>query len=351
MKRILVVGGAGYVGSMLVRRLLDEGYVVRVFDQLVYGDVGLQGVMQEIELQVGDLRMLEPSTLDNVDAVINLGGISNDPTAEYDPEATFSVNRDAAVRLAKMCREQGIRSHILASSCSVYDVGSVDEEADVLQVESASVNPVHPYSKSKHEAEQAILAMSGDGFCPVVLRKGTVYGFSYRMRYDLVVNTFVRSALETGRLQLFSGGETWRPLADLKDVVEAYVQCLRADKGDICGEIFNIASGNLRISELGLRVQAALDELGIPTKLQPSWDSPPQRNYRVSTRKARNTLGVQASRSIGDAVKEITIRVQSEGYDDFDNPRYYNIRWRELAESCRSASTFDDIINKRLRDR
>jgi nucleoside-diphosphate-sugar epimerase len=318
---------------MLVRRLLEEGHSVRVFDKMVYGAIGLQAVVDDIELQVGDMRKFERSTLQGVDAVVNLGGISNDPTAEYDPEATFSVNTHAAIRLAELCREQGIRRHILASSCSLYDVGSMDEEADTLQDESVDVNPIHPYSKSKYVAEQEILAMAGDDFCPVVLRKGTIFGFSYRMRYDLVVNTFVRCAMESGLIKLFGGGETWRPLAAMSDVVEAYVSSLVAEEDAICGEIFNIATKNYRISELGLRVQAALDEVGITAKLEPSWNSHPQRNYRVSTKKARHALGLTPTSSLSRAVKDMPTRIQSEGYDDFDNPIYYNIRCLERLTS------------------
>src|SRR4029077_11902716 len=128
--------------------------------------------------------------------------------------------------------------------------------------ETAEVHPRAAYATSKHEAEQRILAMAGADFCPVVLRKGTVFGFSPRLRFDLVVNTFVRDALATGTIVLYRGGEMWRPLVDVRDVARAYIACIGADDATVSGQIFNVAACNMRISELGLRVRATLRDLG-----------------------------------------------------------------------------------------
>src|SRR5262245_54063327 len=170
MRRILVVGGAGYVGAVLTEELLQRGYAVRVLDRLYFGDAGLQAVRDRIELVVADMRGVSPEVLDGVDAVVNVGGLSNDPTAEYSPRANHEMNTVATTALARLCRARGVHRYVLASSCSIYDCGVLDEGADVLQDEMSTVAPRAPYSVSKYEAERAILAMTGDGFCPVALR-------------------------------------------------------------------------------------------------------------------------------------------------------------------------------------
>src|SRR5262249_712715 len=148
-------------------------------------------------------------------------------------------NTTAAVRLAELARAAGVHRYILASSCSIYDRGVTDDDSDLIFDEAAEVHPRAAYATSKYEAEQRILAMAGADFCPVVLRKGTVFGFSARLRFDLVVNTFVRDALSTGTIVLFRGGEMWRPLVDVRDVARAYIACVAADATRVGGQIFN----------------------------------------------------------------------------------------------------------------
>jgi nucleoside-diphosphate-sugar epimerase len=241
---ILVVGGAGYVGSVLVRELLERGYAVKVFDRLYYGDQGIRDVAERIKLAPGDVRTLDLSVLDGVDAVINLSGLSNDPTAEYNPKANFEMNTQATEFLAGLCKKKGIRRFIFASSCSIYDVGIGNDEKDIVLDEESPVNPKAAYSSSKYQAERSLLAMSGSDFSPVILRKGTIYGFSPRMRYDLVVNTFLKDALSKGHLTIHYGGEMWRPLVDVRDAARAYITCLEADEHKVKGEIFNVVYGN-----------------------------------------------------------------------------------------------------------
>ncbi|TET12616.1 SDR family oxidoreductase, partial [Candidatus Aerophobetes bacterium] len=218
---VLVVGGAGYVGSMLVRELLNKGYAVRIFDKFYYGEKGIEDVKDRIEIIQGDMRSMDLSVLQEIDAVINVGGLSNDPTAEYNPRANYEMNVVATETLAKLSKKRGIKRFIFASSCSIYDLGFAGE--DVVQDEEAKVNPKAAYSKSKYDAERILLKMVDEDFCPVILRKGTIFGFSYRMRYDLVVNTFVKDALTKGKITIFRGGEMWRPLVDISDVVKAYL--------------------------------------------------------------------------------------------------------------------------------
>ena len=338
MKRVLVVGGAGYVGCVLTDQLLQRGYAVRVLDRGYFGEDGLRAVRDRIELVRADMRVVSPRVLEDVDTVINVGGLSNDPTAEFNPRANHEMNTVATVHLARLCKAHGVRRYVLASSCSIYDCGVIDEGADMLQDERSPVNPRAPYSRSKYDAERAILPMADPTFCPVALRKGTVFGYSPRMRYDLVVNTFVRDALARGRLTLHHGGEMWRPLVEVRDVAQAYVGLVEADAADVRGEVFNLCYRNLRISELALRVQDGLRRQGIDVEIRPDYQHGAVRNYRVSGEKIRRVLSIRPKISIEESVADMVQRIRAEGRTDYDHPRYYNLRWLQQLEQEHQAA-------------
>ncbi len=334
MHKILLVGGAGYVGSVLTHELLERGYAVRVVDRLLFGDRGLAGVRDRVELIIADMRQVEPAHLAGVDAVINVGGLSNDPTAEYNPTANYEMNTLAAVRLAELARAAGVRRYIMASSCSIYDVGVSDDHCDVICDETAEVQPRAAYATSKYEAEQRILAMAGADFCPVVLRKGTVFGFSPRLRFDLVVNTFVRDALTSGTIVLFRGGEMWRPLVDVHDVARAYIACVGADETAVSGQIFNVATCNMRISELALRVRTTLRGLGVAVDIRPDYTYRGVRSYRVSTQKIERLLGFKPVVSVEDAVHDLVEQIRQRKLENLTDPQYENLRWLRLLEEA-----------------
>jgi len=334
MQKVLLVGGAGYVGAVLAYELLERGYAVRILDRLYFGDDGLRNIRDRVELIVGDMRTAGADVLKGVDSVINVGGLSNDPTAEYNPQANYEMNTLAAKKLADLCVEHGVRRYIYASSCSIYDRGVGNESADVLLDETSEVHPRAAYSSSKREAEKLLLGMASDAFCPVILRKGTVFGFSPRMRYDLVVNTFVKSALGTGKITLYYGGEMWRPLIDVRDVARAYIVCLEAPEEKVRGEIFNVSFRNFRISELGLRVRVALREMGYDVDIVPDYKYHGVRSYRVSTSKIERVLDFRPKVTVEESVKDLVKQIQQYGYTDWDNPKYYNIRWLRLLEEA-----------------
>lgn len=334
MSKILLVGGAGYVGSVLAEELLERGYAVKILDRLYYGEDGLRDIHDRVELVVGDMRTTWPGVLEGVDAVVNVGGLSNDPTAEYNPQANYEMNTVATRTLAEFCKEQGVRRYIFASSCSIYDRGVGNDEKDVLQDETSAVHPRAAYSRSKYDAERYLLEMANDTFCPVILRKGTIYGFSPRMRYDLVVNTFVKDAMSRGVLTLHYGGEMWRPLVDVRDVARAYIACLEADEDNVRGEIFNVSFQNVRISELALRVREALRSVGVQADIRPDYGYKGVRSYRVSARKIQRVLGMYPKVTIENSVVDMVEKAQQYGYTDFDNPKYYNIRWMRLLEEA-----------------
>jgi nucleoside-diphosphate-sugar epimerase len=334
MRKILLVGGAGYVGSVLAEELLERGYAVKILDRLYYGDGGLREIRDRVELVVADMRVLPPNLLEDVDAVVNLGGLSNDPTAEYNPKANYEMNTLATQALAEMCRKSGVRRFVFASSCSIYDRGVGNDEKDIIQDEETPVEPRAAYSSSKREAEKILLQMAGDDFCPVILRKGTIYGFSHRMRYDLVVNTFVKFAMSQGYLSLHYGGEMWRPLVDVRDAARAYILSIQATEEKVRGQIYNVSCRNYRISELALRVGEALGQVGVTPEIRPDYGYRGVRSYRVSTHKIESELGFRPKVSVEESVIDIVEKARRYGYTDFDNPRYYNIRWMKLLEEA-----------------
>ena len=212
----------------------------------------------------------------------------------------------------------------------------IDPLRDVLQEETADVDPPGAYAGSKLAAERELVAMASDDFCVSVLRKGTLYGFSPRMRYDLVVNTFVKDALRNGSISLHLGGEMWRPLADVRDAARAYIALIRADHDRVNGEIFNLVFRNFRISELALRVREALRSLDINIEIRTDYAYAGIRDYRVSGSKLERALDFAPAISVEESVKTMVAEIRRNNYLDFDNPRYYNIQWMRLLQEAQS---------------
>lgn len=330
---ICLVGGAGYVGSVLARELLLRGYSVKIIDRLYYTDIGIREIKERVNLVTGDIRTLEPATLKGADCVINLSGLSNDPTSNYNEAANKSMNTDASIRLAEMCKKIGIKKYILASSASIYDVGSCNEEEDIVLDENSPVAPKAAYSSSKYNAEIGISKLADKDFNPIFLRKGTIFGFSPRMRYDLVVNTFIKSALSEGHLTTFYGGRMWRPLVEVRDVARAYIAAIQAE--DISNEVINITNQNYRISELGLEVREALRNKGVKCDIKCDFAYKGVRNYRISNKKAFELLKWKPEIGVSESVSYIYDKILEYNYTDWHNPIYYNIKWMQLLEEAK----------------
>ncbi len=324
---ILLTGGAGYIGAVAVRELLDKGFAVRVLDKFLYGSYPLDSVKHQVEIVEGDICNLDEKVLDDVTGVIHLAGLSNDPTAEFNPEANRRMNTVATQTIAEACKRRGIKRFIFASSCSVYDRGLMAE--DVLQDETSPLEPRAAYATSKFAAEQVLLELADDQFQPTILRQGTVYGWSPRMRYDLVINTFVKSAFTDRKLTVHCGGEMWRPLVDVTDVAKCYLACLEADLGVVGKQIFNLSHKNYRILELAHWVKRAMQGI-VDIDIVVEYGSQRGRSYRVSTRKIENALGFRPMVSVEDSARDMTLKIKSNVNADFENPKYYNIRWLEL---------------------
>jgi nucleoside-diphosphate-sugar epimerase len=341
---ILVTGGAGYVGCELVPVLLDAGYRVRVYDVMFYGDAGLNTIRDRVEIIEGDIRQVTPDLLDGVSAIINLAGLSTEPAAEYRPEANHEINFKAAVGLARLAKNKGIARFVQASSGSIYDVGAGHPEKDIMHTEDSPVQPFRIYSITKREAEKEILAMAGDKFTPVVIRKGSIYGYSPRMRFDLVVNAFVLNALQTGRLILHNGGEMWRPLLSLQDAAAAYKLMLEAPAEKVRGEIFNVTNGNYRISELALRVQKKLREIGVRCEIDPDYNYRNLRSCQASGEKITAKLGFRPKVTIEETVLDLVNKIQGGAFTDVSDPSFHNIRWLDLLEEIRDKLGYSESV-------
>jgi nucleoside-diphosphate-sugar epimerase len=322
---VLITGGAGYIGSVLTQRLLDRGYRVRILDRLYWGRGPIASALDRIELVEADVRDMPATALDGVDAVIHLAGLSNDPTAEYDPEANWQMNAVATETLARNCVDRDVERLVFASSCSLYD-GMPPGMHD----ETAPIQPRGAYATSKRYGEEALLSLVGEGLCPAILRNGTVYGYSPRMRFDLVVNTFVKDALLRGQLSLHGGGWMWRPLVDVRDVADAMVAVMEAPADLVRGEIFNVLHSNYQIRELAMLVAGSVQLLGRSVTLREEPAPRLTRDYECSNTKLASRLGFQPSRSVVEAIDGILAAIDVEDKTMLTDPRYYNIRWLEL---------------------
>lgn len=324
---VLITGGAGYIGCVLVPLLLKRGYKVRVFDKLTFGADGLADVAKDIDIVQGDVCNFDDGVLEDIDKVIHLAALSNDPTAEFAPGASQLINVEGTRNVAEGCVRRKIRRFVLASSCSIYY--SLNPYDGMLNEES-EIRPTAPYSLSKKLAEELLRDLASPDFCPVALRKGTVFGFSPRMRYDLVVNTFSKTAWEAGRLTVFGGGEMWRPLLDINDAAEAYINALELPDNVVRGKAFNVLHKNYRVLELAHWIKYVLrDRKQIEVDVR-YMDGIPTRSYQVSGNRFRETFGYTPNRGITQAVLELWHRFEQGKNTDFSNPEYYNIAWLKM---------------------
>jgi nucleoside-diphosphate-sugar epimerase len=326
--KILVTGGAGYIGILAVEELLSNGYSVRVFDKFFWGKEPLKHLKDRIEMVQGDIRKPPISIFRNINAVIHLAAFSNDPMADFDPETNYEVNTLGTKKIAQIAKKMGIKRFIFASSASIYDRGL--DAKDALKNEKSRVKPKAYYSISKLKAEKELLKLADKDFCPVILRQGTVYGFSPRMRYDLVVNTMVRDALMGKELTVFCRGIQWRPLIEVRDVAKAYIACLGAPEGKLRGEIFNLLYDNFRVLEVAKKVKNLIEKIK-KSKVKLIVDHSPRkdRTYRMAGKKIKKVLGYKPTISIEESIKDMIKEIEKNGFTDFMHPKYYNIQWMD----------------------
>lgn len=324
-RRVLVTGGAGYVGSVLVPKLLRAGHQVTVLDLYIYGDT-LADVAADPGLRQvrGDLRDADvvADALIGCDSVIHLACISNDPSFELDPGLGKSINHDAFLPLVRAAKAAGVERFIYASSSSVY---GIKEDAEVT--EDLELEPLTDYSKFKALCETELLAERAPGFAVLVLRPATVCGYSPRLRLDLTVNILTNHAINNGRIKVF-GGSQKRPNIHIADMTDLYLHCLAAPAEAIDGKIFNAGYENYPVMEIAEMVQGVVG--GVPIEVVATDDL---RSYHVNSDKIRGELGFQPGHSIEQAIRDLRDAFQAGRVSDpMTDPRYYNIkRMQELS--------------------
>lgn len=318
--KILVTGGAGYVGSVLIPELIKNGHFVYCLDRFFFGKEFLSNkqFQNSIELLRDDIRWFNPKILKNVDVVMDLAALSNDPVGELDPEKTFDINFAGRVRVAKLTKEAGVPQYILASSASVY--GQQQE----IATESSTVFPLTAYSKANRQAEINVLPLSDNDFSVTILRFSSIFGISPRMRFDLAVNSMVLDFFKNKKITIF-GGNNKRPFLHIKDAIRAYLLVINAKKSKINNQIFNIGSSdqNFMISDLAHEVGKSLD----PNCILDIQNSPDNRSYFASFDKIRTTLNFQAQHTVADASTEILTALENNTLDYGDKTitlKWYN---------------------------
>jgi nucleoside-diphosphate-sugar epimerase len=316
--KVLVTGGAGYIGSVLIRMLIEKGYDVICLDRLFFGTKPIEDIADQLTVLKDDIRWFDPGILDNVDAVLDLASLSNDPSGELDPEKTLDINFRGRTRVANLAKKHGVRKYVLASSCSVY--GFQEELLD----EDSVVNPLTTYAKANVNAEKEILPLAEKKFTATAVRQATVYGFSHRMRFDLAINGMVLGFYKSGKVPIMRDGKQWRPFIHVNDTSNAFIMILESDPELVNGEIFNVGSNdqNIRILDLANEVAKAI---GTPLKYE-WYGSTDARSYKVNFEKIKCKLKYKTSCTPKTGAKEVYDALKA-GTLDADDPRTITVRW------------------------
>jgi nucleoside-diphosphate-sugar epimerase len=323
-EKVLVIGGAGYLGSILVERLLEKQYPVKILDSFIYGKRSIEKYCNDnrVEITEGDIRNIETvnKEMNGIGSVILLAAVVGDPASASRPEQTVETNYLASQMIASACKLKGISRFIYASTCSVYGIGK-----KILD-ENAPLNPVSLYAKTKISSEQSILQLVDSSFAPTIMRMSTLYGFSQRMRFDLVVNTMTMTAFTENKINIF-GGEQWRPLLHVKDAADSYIKVLEADINEIRGKIYNVGSEeqNYKIKQVSEIIGKAISTTSgreVPVNIEKT--NIDARDYQVSFKKIQEELGFNVCHTIDEAAKEIYNSLDTGLIKDPKQKVYYN---------------------------
>ena len=320
IRTVLVVGGAGYIGSVLVRGLIADGYHVRILDSFEFGEEPVRNLYGSSRFEPirGDFRRIEPGVraTQGVDAVIHLGGIVGDPACGLNEDKTLETNLWATSLLTDVCRAAGVSRLLFASSCSVY--GAADHFVD----ESSSPRPVSLYAATKLDSEKVLLAARDETFHPVIFRLATAFGWSYRPRFDLVVNLLTAQAVSGQKITIYNG-EQWRPLIHVDDISRAFRMALAAPVEHVSGETFNVGGEvmNFTLQELAEQILEVEPDLDVEFV-----DNNDRRSYRVRFDKIRRSLGFHCRTSLRSGILGLRDAIRRGLVSDYREPRYSNYR-------------------------
>ncbi|RIK83200.1 MAG: NAD-dependent dehydratase [Planctomycetota bacterium] len=334
-QNILVIGGAGYIGSALLGKLLAKGHHVRLLDLMVFGDEPISHLLHHKNLEVmhGDFRHVESvvEAMQGMDAVIHLGAIVGDPACSLDENLTIDVNLTATRMIGELAKAHGVRRFIFASTCSVY--GACDEILD----ERSFVRPISLYGQTKLASEQILFKMATDQFKPTIVRFATIYGLSGRTRFDLVVNLLTAKAKLEGKITV-NGGAQWRPFVHVDDAAAAVARIVEAPLQIVAGEIFNVGSNeqNYTISQIGELVH----EQVVSAELIVNETDTDRRNYRVNFNKIRNHLGFDPQWTVERGIQQVLEAIANGDVQDYRDARYSNVKF--LTESANAAIVRDN---------
>jgi nucleoside-diphosphate-sugar epimerase len=315
---VLVTGGAGYIGSVMSRILLEKGYDLTILDRFFFGNDSIKEIADKITLIKDDVRWFKPEILKNIDAVFDLAALSNDPSGELEPQKTLDINHKGRVRVANLAKKYGVKKYVLASTCSVYGFqeGTITEES--------GLNPLTTYAKANVMAEKEILPLTDNNFSATVLRQATVYGFSDRMRFDLAINGMVLGYYRNGKIPIMRDGKQWRPFVNIKDTSKAFIKVLEAESEIVNGQVFNVGCDeqNVQIFDLAKLVAEACN---LPFNYE-WYGDPDTRSYRVSFTKIKETLNFKPQCTIKEGAKNVFEALKEEKLNPED-PRTITVKW------------------------
>ncbi len=322
LTNVLVTGGAGYVGSVLIPKLLTKGYQVKVLDLYLYGEDVLDAVkdhphLEQIKGDIRDRALLE-KVIPGTDALIHLACISNDPSFELDPQLGKSINYDAFLTLVEMSKRCRVKRFIYASTSSVF---GIKEEENVT--EELPLEPLTDYSRYKALCEEVLLKEQSPDFTTIIIRPATVCGYSPRLRLDLTVNLLTNLAVNTGHITVF-GGQQKRPNIHIEDMADLYVQLLELPDEKIAGKIFNAGYENHRVLEIAEMVQKVVGKEDVKITTRPTNDN---RSYHISSEKIKRELGFEPKHTIENAIKDLCDAFNAGKIPNpLDDIRYYNMK-------------------------
>jgi len=315
---ILIIGGAGYIGSVLTRELLDAGYYVRVLDQLLFGAAGVRDLAghPRFELQVGDLRDSGDlhRAAGGVKAVIHLGAIVGDLACRASELAAWQINYEATASVLRVCRDTAVSRLLFASTCSVY--GTTGDLVD----EESPLKPLSLYAATKAASESLLLASFSRCFHPTVLRLGTAFGWSPRPRFDLVVNLLAAKAFCGHEVEILNPNQ-WRPFVHVRDIARAFLLALQSPPSEVSGQAFNVGSAGMNHPLSALR--GAILESAPGTRVRYATHSD-QRDYRVCFRRIQRTLGFECQMSLSEGIAEIHRHLKLHPVVDYTAGIFHN---------------------------